>query len=107
MNAIFKTIMFAFSILSPVLFYFLIRTYIKKANLKNISVVLPIFLYIISSIFFYLGTASDFIISIQSFLIFFCLIYSPSLIISFIYFNSFKNRNRVKEIDKKSIQDLS
>lgn len=106
MNTTFKTIIFAFAILSPVLFYFLIRTYIKKVNLKNISIVLPMFLYIVSSIFFYLGTASDFIISIQSFLIFFCLIYLPSLVITFIYLNSYKNRSRVKEIDKMSIQDL-
>lgn len=106
MNTIFKTIMFAFAILSPVLFYFLIRTYIKKVNLKNSSIILPMFLYIVSSIFFYLGTASDFIISIQSFLILFCLIYLPSLVITFNYLNSYKNRNRVKEIDKMSIQDL-
>lgn len=107
MNTIFKTILFAFTILSPVLFCFLIKTYVKKVNLKNMSIVLPMFLYMVSSIFFYLTIANDFIISIQSFLIFFCLIYLPSLIISFIYFNSYRNRNRVKEIDKMSIQDLS
>ena len=106
MNTTFKTIMFAFTILSPVLFYFLIKTYIKKVNLKNTNIVFPIFLYIVSSIFFYLTIANDFIISIQSFLIFFCLIYSPSLVITFIYLNSYKNRNRVKEIEKMSIQDL-
>jgi len=107
MNTILKNTMYAFAVLSPVLFYFLLRLYIKKINLKNMSMVLPMLLCVTSSIFFYLIIANDFIISIQNFFIFFCLIYSPSLVISFIYFNSKKNRIRIKEIDKMSIQDLN
>ena len=107
MNTILKNTMFAFAVIFPVLFYFLIRVYIKKINLKNMSMVLPMLLCILSSISFYLIIAIDFVISIQSFLIIFCLIYSPTLAISFIYFNSIKNRIKIKDIDKMSIQDLN